>query len=72
MDAVGDVEENFEDLYDTLRGLQRNRSWIQLTLILILPPNLQAVLQSSGEDGGTTLLEEENTEREGKMRASSF
>lgn len=74
VDAVGDVEEDFEDLYDALRVLQRNRRScrIQLTHILILPPNLQAVLQRSCEDGCTTLLEEENIEREDRMLAGSL
>lgn len=58
--AVGDVEEDFEDLYDTLRGFQRDgrHSWAQHTLILLLPLNLQAALQGCSEDRYTALLEE--------------
>lgn len=60
--AVGDVKKDFEDLYDTLRGVQWD-GWccrVQHTFILVLPLDLQAALQSSCEDGHTSLLEEQH------------
>lgn len=65
MGAVGDVEEDFEDLHDALRGFQRD-GWccrLQHTLILLLPLDLQAALQGCCEDENASLLEEENRQR---------
>lgn len=44
--AEGDVKEDFEDLYDALRGFQRDGwcCWVQRTLILVLPLNLKAAV----------------------------
>lgn len=58
--AVGDIEEDFEDLYDALWGFQWDGEciWAQHTLILVLPLNLQAVFQSCSENGDPSLLAE--------------
>lgn len=68
--AVGDVEEDFEDLYDPLRGFQRDGwcFWVQHTLILVLPLDPQTALQSCCENGHTSLLEEEKTTERGVRR----
>lgn len=62
MGAVRDIEENFEDLCDALRGFQRDGLclWVQDALILVLPLHLQAALQGCCEDGNPSLLEENN------------
>lgn len=56
--AVGDVEEDFEDLGSVLRGLQgdRWRRWVQHALGLLLPLNRQASLKSCCEDGHAAFL----------------
>lgn len=57
--AVGDIKEDFQYLYDTLRSFQRDGRCCRLqhTLILFLPLDLQAALQGCCEDGHPTLLE---------------
>ena len=70
--AVGDVEEDFEDLCDPLRRFQRY-GWcrgVQHTLILVLPLHLQAALQGCSKDGQASLLKEENKKRQGKKEYS--
>lgn len=64
--AVGDIEEDFEDLYDALWGFQWDGEciWAQHTLILVLPLNLQAVFQSCSENGDPSLLAEPHDVRE--------
>ena len=66
--AVRDVEEDLEDLYDALRGVQGD-GWccrVQHTLILVLPLDLQAALQGGCEDRHTSLLEEQHHECESR------
>lgn len=56
--AAGDVEEDFEDLYDPLRGLQRDgrHSRAQHTLELLLPLDLQAALHGRRQNRHASLL----------------
>lgn len=63
--AVGDVKEDFEDFYDALRSFHRDgwTCWIQQTLILIFPLDLQTTLQDCCEDGHASFLGEEEDGR---------
>lgn len=56
--AIGDVEEDFEDLYDPLRGLQWDGrcSRAEHTLKLLFPLDLQAALHGGRQNWHATLL----------------